>query len=369
LNQPTAVATDGSGNLLIADFLSVRSVNAKTGIITTVAGNGTFGAENDGPAATAELDQPAAVAIDAGGNVLVADTNNERVRRVDAQTGIITTVAGTFNSDDSLRGDRPATKAKLGHPEDVAVDASGNLFIASDLVWRVDAKTVTITVVPGNISDAETEPPGDGGPANRADLNNPTGLALDGTGNLFVALETRIRRVDAATRIITTVAGNGTLGFTGDGGVATRAELSSPSGIAINGSGDLFIADLGNNRIRRVDAKTGIITTVAGNGTPGFTGDGGAATNAELRSPSGVAINGSGDLFIADCDNNRIRRVDAKTGIITTVAGNGTPGFTGDGGPATSAELRSPRRVAISSSGVLFIADRENNRIRQVGYH
>jgi len=191
---------------------------------------------------------------------------------------------------------------------------------------------------------------------------------LDGSGNLFIADtdNSRIRRVDAATGIITTVAGNGTAGFSGDGGRATTATLNSPFGITINGSSNLFVADTGNNRIRRVDGSTGIITTVAGNGSRGFGGDGGPATSAMLNFPLGVAVDRANNLLIADTANNRVRGVRGSTGIITTVAGNGSLGFSGDGGPAVNATLNGLQAAVVDLSGNLFIADTFSNRVRRV---
>ena len=217
----------------------------------------------------------------------------------------------------------------------MAVDASGNLYIAdtgNNRIRKVSA-TGIITTVAGNGSAGYS---GDGGPATSAQLDGPEGVAVDGSGNLYIAdtCNNRIRKV-SATGIITTVAGNGSAGYSGDGGPATSAQLSLPAGVAVDGSGNLYIADSGNNRIRKVSA-TGIITTVAGNGSPGYSGDGGPATSAQLNQPAGVAVDASGNLYIADSSNNRIRKVSA-TGIITTVAGNGFDGYSGDGGPATSA--------------------------------
>ena len=212
---------------------------------------------------------------------------------------------------------------------------------------------------------------GDGGPATSACLNFVTGVAADASGNVFIADfdNHRIRRVDAVTGIITTVAGGGdpTLGFCGDGGPATDACLNNPTGVAVDASGNVFIADFGNHRIRRVDAVTGMITTVAGGGmpTPGFCGDGGRATSACLNTPTGVAVDAAGNLSIADRVNHRIRRVDATTGMITTVAGKGTSGFCGDGGLATRACLTNPSAVAVNPvSGSLLIGDTDNHRVR-----
>jgi streptogramin lyase len=199
-------------------------------------------------------------------------------------------------------------------------------------IRRVDAVTGVITTVAGNGASGFS---GDGGPATAANLSGPFGVAVDAAGNVLIADQNnaRIRRVDAVTGVITTVAGNGAGGFSGDGGPATAASLSNPVGVAVDAAGNVLIADRSNQRIRRVDAVTGVITTAAGNGASGFSGDGGPATAASLSSPWGVAVDAAGNVLIADQSNSRIRRVDAVTGVITTVAGNGTFGFSGDGGP------------------------------------
>jgi murein DD-endopeptidase MepM/ murein hydrolase activator NlpD/sugar lactone lactonase YvrE len=217
---------------------------------------------------------------------------------------------------------------------------------------------------------------GDGGPATSAGIRSPSGVALDTSGNLYIVdwFDRRVRRVDAVSGIITTVAGNGGFGFAGDGGLATEAPLYNPHGVAVDRSGNIFIADSMNHRVRRVDAATGIITTVAGNGEVfGSTGDGGPATQARLAYPTGVAVDAAGNLYIADGtlslgDNvgERIRRVSATTQEISTVAGNGDAGYSGDGGPAINASLNGPRQVAVDSAGNLFIADRDNRRVRRV---
>src|SRR5438046_2133895 len=214
------------------------------------------------------------------------------------------------------------------------------------LVLAVPALSQTINTVAGGGA-------GDGGDATIANLNSPASVAVDSSGNLYIADlgNERIRKIAAATGIITTVAGNGVLGFAGDGGAATNASLNTPSGVALDASGNLYIADFCNDRIRKVDAATGIITTVAGNGSPAFAGDGGAATSASLNSPSGVALDASGNLYIADFFDNRIRKVDAASGIITTVAGNGTNAFAGDGGTAKTASVIGPAGVALAASG------------------
>ena len=337
---------------------------AATGGIDTIAGNGIVGfSGDDGPAIDASLSFPSPIAVDADGNLFVADRDNDRIRRVDAATGIISTVAGGGTRSHLIDG--PATGAKLLSPHGIAVDADGNLLIAdvgSGRIRRVDAATGIITNLAGGGFPGTL---GDGGPATDASLQAPHSVISDADGNLFFVNDGRIRRVDGAG-IITTVAGNGAFGFSGDGGPATNASLGAPNAIALDTNGDLFIADTANSRIRRVDAETGIITTVAGGATAEFAGDGGPATGASLFFPSGVTIDASGNLLIADTFNNRVRRVDAITGIITTVAGNGVFGFSGDGGPAANASLNVPRGIALDTNGDLFIADVGNSRIRRV---
>ena len=377
LASPYGVFVDGAGSLYIADTGNnrIRRVDAATGIITTVAGTGNWGLAGDsGAAIQADLALPYSVVVDAAGSLYIADTFNNRIRRVDAATGIITTVAGTdawgFSGDGG-----PATEAKLGFlwgPESVAVDGPGHLYIADTgnlRVRRVDAVTGIINTVAGGGV-------GDGGPATQATLFSSAGMIaearggvfVDGSGNIYIAdsRNHRIRRVDAITGIITTVAGTGAFGFAGDGGPAVQATLYLPEGVHGDASGHLYIADSDNHRIRRVDAITGIITTVAGTGAFGFAGDGGPAAEAELAFPLGVFVDRSGALYIADTFNSRVRRVDGATGLITTVAGTGQEGFAGDGAPANQAALSRPEGVFVDRSGALYIADSANHRVRRV---
>ncbi len=369
LGGPLDVAVDGFGNLYIADTFNnrVRKVAAATGIITTAAGNGTAGYSGDGGLAiSAEVNDPYGVAVDGNGNVYIADTFNSRIRKVAAGTGVITTVAG--NGTLGYSGDSgPATSAELGFPQDLAVDTHGNMYIAdsgNNRIRMVSAGSGIIITVAG----AGSSYSGDGQPATSAQISSDSfGVAVDRLGNLYIADtgNSRVRKVAAATGIITTYAGTGVAGYSGDNIPAASAEINQPWGLAVDTSGNLYIADSGNNRIRVVSAVTGMITTVAGNGSLGFTGDGGPATSAEIALPFGIAVDGSGNIFIGDF-SARVRKVIAATGNISTVAGNGTAGYTGDNGPATAAELGSPLGVALDGSGNLYIADSVNYVIRKV---
>jgi len=335
-----------------------NGVNFPNNIITTVAGNGANAYVGDGEAATnLSLSYPSGVALDAAGDLYIADTWNNRIRKVDTQD-IITTVAG--NGSETYAGDGGAAiNASLFRPLGVAVDGAGDLYIAdtqSQRVRKVDTNGI-ITTVAGN---GTTGYSGDGGAATNASLNYPVVVALDAAGDLYITDNNRIRKVDT-NGIITTVAGNRGAGYAGDGNAATNANLNYPAGVALDAFGNVYIADTDNSRIRQVDTN-GNISTVAGGGTGG---DGGAATNASLNCPTGVVFDALGNLYIADQNNNRIRKVDTN-GVITTVAGNGNAAYAGDGGAATNASLKTPFGVACDALGNLYISDLSNNRIRKV---
>ena len=345
-------------------------------VIDTVAGDGTYGyGGDDGPATQAQLGNPSEVAVDAAGNVYIAEPQNHRVRKVDVN-GVITTVAGNGTSGYSGDGG-PATQAELKGPRTLAVDAAGNLYIGTggffffsngdNRVRKVDVNGI-ITTVAGNGNFGSN---GDGGPATQGPLAFVGGLDVDAVGNLYIAelFGERIRKVDV-NGIITTVAGNGSYGFNGDGGPAVQAELDIPTDVVVDAAGNLYIADTANNRVRKVDVN-GIITTIAGNGTLGSGGDGGPATQAELYRPGSLDLDAAGNLYIGSggslfgSGDYRVRRVDVN-GIITTIAGDGTDGFGGDGGPATQAQLASSSGVAIDPDGNLYIADTVNQVVRKV---
>ena len=359
LRHPQGVTVDDTGNLYIADSYNnrIRRVDA-SGTITTVAGTGERGYSGDGgPAVRAKLFGPASIAVDGAGNLFIADSDNNRIRRVDA-AGIITTVAGT--GEYAYSGDGgPAIQAGIRFPQGVAVDGAGNLYIAdtwNHRIRRVDASG-TITTVAGT---EERGYSGDGGPAIQAQLDAPNQIAVDSAGNFFISVGHRVRRVDASGTI-TTVAGTGDEGYSGDGGPAVQARLRFPHGLAVDGDGNLFIGEWWDGHIRRVD-PSGIITTIAGGGSGG---DGGPAVEARLNRPSKVTLDLAGNLFVADSSSHRVRRVDA-TGTITTVAGTGETGYSGDGGPAVHAKLNEPSDVAFDRAGNLFIADSGNHRVRRV---
>jgi len=338
--------------------------------ITAAAGTGEKGFSGDGGQATkAKLDQPFDVAFDRAGHLYFSDTFNHRIRKVDARTGVITTVAGSGKKGYAGDGGK-ATDASLNEPYGVELDADGNLFIVDRLnfvVRRVEAKTGVITTVAGNGKAAYG---GDGGPATSAGLKEPNGLCLDGKGKLFIAdvADHRVRVVDLKTGIITTLCGTGKGARTGDGGPFKNAALLGPRAVAVGPDGKLFVVERNGNCVRRIDFTTGLIERFAGTGQRGYTGDGGAALEATFDGPKEIDIDKDGNVYVAATENEAIRRIDARTKVVTTVAGRGrttTPGQ-GDGGPATAATLGRPHGVAVSPNGALYIGDTNAHRIRVV---
>ena len=354
-----------AGILLCIGFLFNFPVCTNAQVVSTVAGNGYAGYSGDnGPATTATLDSPSCAVVDGHGNIYISDQLNNCIRSVNT-SGIITTIAGTgipgYNGDNIA-----ATAAQLSSNWALAVDASDNVYVAdqgNNRIRKIGPSGI-ITTIGGNGLPGFF---GDGGPATAAMVNNPLGIAVDGSGNVYVgdANNRRVRRINTAG-IISTVAGNGIGGYSGDGGVATAAQLQVLWGLATDAAGYVYVCDAWNSRVRKVDpAPGGLITTVAGNGYQGFDGDGGAATSARLNLPTGVYVNNDGEIFIADCRNNRVRKVSTG-GIISTIAGNGTPGFSGDNGLAVNAALHGPLSVYGDGSGGIYIADVDNVRVRKI---
>src|SRR5271157_1343513 len=404
LNAPVAVAVDGSGNVYIADSLNQRIRQVSNGTIVTVAGNGVLGQSGDnGPAISAELANPGGIAVDSAGNLYILELGfyggYNDVRKV--SNGIISTVQGVdpFGA------------------RNIAVDSAGNIYWADGFcnVWAVLNQVPTVVAGVNNYPCAGFS--GDNGPATSAQLSGPLGVALDASGNLYFADtgNNRVRRVSQG--IITTVAGNGSIGAGGDGGPATAAQLTSPAivgattpgtfyiidsgnqrlrkvsqgvissvvgnvtispngdngpataatlalspSVSVDASGNIFIADAGSHTVRKI--TDGVITTVAGNGTQGYSGDSGPAVNAELNGPVSVTVDAAGNLYVADTGNQRVRKI--SNGTITTVAGNGTQGYSGDNGPAVNAQLKLPLGVAVDSAGTLYISDTGNQAVRKV---
>ncbi len=361
---------------------SAPAQNAPGYVIATVAGSGPgnlpkggYGGDG-GPAGRAVLNDPTSVAIGPAGELYFCDWN-ARIRKVDFRTGLVTTIAGTgvwgYGGDGG-----PAIHALLGGPGTVAVDDAGNIYFADPYnhrVRRVSAATGIIATVAGIGSEIDR---GESGPATRIGIGIPSGIAVDAAGNIYVSNGgDRVRKVEASNGNAVTVAGAGGSYSSGDGGPAALAQVDQPSGLAVDAEGNLYIAARGEHRIRKVDAKTGVITTIAGSSTGsnanfagfmvyqgGFSGDGGPATRALLNDPEGVAVDDAGNIYISDTMNYRIRRIDAKTGVIHTIGGTGVRGLSGDGGPALSAEITTPGGLVADPAGRVFFADLFNQRIR-----
>lgn len=344
--------------LLLAVNYSVNGQN-----ITTIAGNGFYSFSGDGGQATlAQLFFPDGLAADGAGNIYISDKWNNCIRRV-SSTGIITTIAGNNLSGYSADG-VAATTSKLNFPTGLAVDGSGNIIIAdkdNSRVRKVSPAGIITTIAGIGISSYF----GDNGPATGAILNGPSAVAIDATGNIFIADQNNnvIRKINTSG-IITRFAGNASSGFSGDMGPATASQLSFPSGVAVDPGGNVYIADYANSRIRKV-STSGIISTIAGKNTSGYSGDGGAATAAELYHPYAVMADATGNIYFSDCGNNCVREI-SPSGIITTIAGNGSPAFSGDGGPATAARLCSPKSIVKDAGGNIYVADSGSSRIRKI---
>lgn len=378
LNGPMAVAVGPAGLVYFSDTDNqrIRKI-AKDGTVSTIAGVGWSGFDGDGgPAIKAKLKNPKAIAVDAQGNVYITDSGNSRVRKIDT-AGNISTIAGSTNVTYSGDGAH-AQRAALDNPQGVAVDSEGRIFISDSFNHRIrmiDAEGIIHTIAgSGFIGLGSGGDGGDGGIATTARLFNPYHLAVSVTGVLYVAdsQNSRIRRLSpdypSAYRIETYAGANSTGltggGYSGDDGPAVRAHMKALSDLALDSEGNLYIADTGNHRIRKVDTK-GVISTVAGRGIQGYDGDGGPALQAMLKRPAAVAVDRNGLLYIADTDNQRIRKIDAR-GVISSIAGSGETGFAGDNGQAVNAKFNKPQGIAVDGAGNLYIADSGNHRIRKV---
>ncbi|MEO7649685.1 MAG: hypothetical protein ABIZ80_04405, partial [Bryobacteraceae bacterium] len=363
LTLPAGLCTDAAGNVYAADPEGHRVFRiSASGAISVFAGSGTSGFLGDnGPATQARLDGPSGVAIDAAGNVYIADTNNHRIRRV-ASGGVISTVAGTGAS--GFSGDGNALTSPLSAPSGLWLDSAGTLFIADTYNFRIATLSGgRLQTLAGRGTRGFS---GDGGPATSASLSLPVAIAADPAGNVYIADtgNRRVRRV-SVQRFISTAAGNGTFGGSGDGGPAFTATFFSPAGLAPGEGQSLLIADPDAHRVRRIDAS-GVISTVAGIGVPGFSGDGAEASRAALDSPTAVAADGNGNIYIADGANGRIRRV-TRDGIITTIAGDPASSDISDRIPAARAFLGFPRAMVRDVDGNLYFADAEQRRVRRIG--
>lgn len=343
-------------------------LNAKLQTISTVAGNGSKAYSGDsGLAVNAEIGTPIDVDFDGANNMYITDNAHSVLRKVNLLSGIITTVAG--NSTAGYNGDSiPATQAELNNPLSAAADAAGNIYIADNnnyRIRRVDALTGIITTIAGDGTNAFA---GDSGLAINAELNDPRGVALDPLAtNLYITEGgNRIRKINLLTGIITTIAGTGINGFNGDGIPAVNAWINSPFAITIDAANNVYFSDWLNNRIRKIDASSGIIYTIAGNGNTGHSGDGGVAINAEIGYCWGIALDGSNDVFISDWQFNYVRKINLNDSTISTVAGTGAFGYNGDSILATQANLGSPDGIALDAQGNFYIAENGYALVRKV---
>ncbi len=329
--------------------------------MSTIAGNGQAGYSDEPQAITSQLYSPTGVAV-SGSIIYVADGRNNRIRKF-MPGGSMTTIAG--NDYTGSRGDDgPATDAQLNGPTSVATDRWGNLYIADKYNNRV-RKITPQGIIYAFAGDGQQGYSGDGSKAITAQLNIPAGMVADTSGNVYIADAGNncIRKV-TPDGLISTIAGTGIAGYKGDSGSAIKAQLNTPVALALDSIGNLYIADSWNYRIRRV-TPSGFITTIAGAGLAGYEGDGGEDTSALLNLPTGLAFGKGGDLYIADQANNRIRRITTK-GIITTMAGNGNAGYSGDGGNALSGEMNAPYSIATDATGNIYVAEQMNNVLRKI---
>ena len=387
-SDPAGIAVDTSANVYIADSGNhrVRLWTSSAGIVTTISGTGVSGFSGDGGVGTsALLARPYGVAVDAAGNVYIADTGNNRVRSWNKGTSIIVTIAGNGMNSTGFAGDGgAATSATLGGPACIAIDTSGNLYITQPSSHRVRLWTKVTRLLTTLIGTGSAGFSGDGGAGMLAQVFTPRSVAVDSAMNVYVADSGnhRVRLLTRSTGIIQTIIGNGTEGFSGDGGAGTNAMLSLPWGVAVDAAGIVYISDNSSYRVRMWAADTRIVNTFAGTGAQGNTGDGGASTSATFNRPVGLALDAAGNVFVSDIGSDRVRAISwsnaspspsatPATGVtamqmlvISTIIGDGIQDFSGDGGAGTNAALQVPTDVAVDSSGDVYIADTYNHRVR-----
>jgi uncharacterized protein (TIGR03437 family) len=414
IHAPVAVAVDSRGNVYIVASAdnTVRKVDIN-GIISIFAGEGYRGYYGDvgqvagstGQANVAGITSPQDIWVNSDGTVLIADAGNAAIRKV-ATDGTITTISGNGHTAAIASGDGVATTLSMISPFSITADSSGNIYVAeygTNRIRKIDTSgNITTAIGDGNQGFA-----GDGGPQNKVEMSGPTGVAVDGSANIYFAdsRNNRVRKLAGGN--VNTIVGNGLVSYSGDGGPATKAQLSAPGGVAVDAAGNIYIADTNNNVVRQV-ATNGNIANFAGNASPGSNGDGSVATGGQLNGPESLAVDGSGNVFIADTLNNkirkvgangvistfgssatfsapyglatdasgnvyvaefggnRVRKISADGSIVTTIAGNGTSGYSGDGGDSAAAMLSGPKGVAVDSVGNIYIADSANNRVRKV---
>jgi NHL repeat-containing protein len=341
---------------------------ASSALIYTIVGTGEASYAGDGDLARrAGLNQPFDVALDRQGNLYFSEAHNHCVRRVERRSGLVTTVAGTGQEGYSGDGG-PALQAQLNSPYGIVLDLATNLYIVDRLnacIRMVDASTGIIRTVAGTGQPGYS---GDAGPATQAQLQEPNDIVLDGQGRAFIAdvRDHRVRVVELTSGVITTFAGTGETGSGGDGGPANRAALWGPRALAFSSTGDLYICLRNDHKVRKVDRRTGIIHTIAGTGEQGYTGDHGPALRATFNGPKEIAVDHRDNIILVDTENHCIRRIEAASGLVTTVAGTGHPGGHGDGGSATAAGLKRPHGACVDDDGNVYIGDSENHRVRFV---
>ena len=339
----------------------------QAGIITTLAGTGERGyAGDEGPASAALLNEPFMCAFDAAGNLYIAEAMNHCIRRVERETGVIVTIAGTGEQGYSGDGG-PAVEATFNQPYSLQVDGNGDVYVVDRLnyvIRRIDAATGVISTVAGTGISGYG---GDGGPGTQAQFREPNDCFLDGRSGLLIAdvQDQRIRRLDLSTGVITTFAGNGEKIRGGDGQPATEASILGARAVCMDGAGNTYIAEREGNGIRKVDAN-GVMRTLAGTGEFGYAGDGGPALEATWGGPKAIRCDHGGNLLVVDTENHAIRRIDAATGIVTTIAG-GRLGGEGDGGRAEESGMDRPHGCDVDAAGNIYIADSNNHRVRVVG--